>query len=398
MNILKQFEKATKLVNNKKYPQAIKLLKSLPESREVLLHLGNCYKTLGDDKLAYSYYDSAISAIGIQGLSTTDPYPEALNNMGMIHATYCQDKEALFYFNEAIMHSNNKDTRIGSIWNMSHSMLRMYCDGADMNLATAWWAYDQRIKLKNYNQLFNTKPGLLIWDGKKSIDSITVLHEQGVGDRLMFGRYLRLLKDVVKNVVIQTPADCSIFYKGYETCDNVIDTEYGIAFCSLGRCFIENEIPRGDWLSSLYSHNPSSTFRIGVVATGSNIHGNTEYRDTLLENFSVFSKYGDVYTLNPREHSSMFKNYSNYTWEDTIKALNNVDLVVSVDTSIVHLCGSMGVPCLVLMPYKGSDFRWGSTGMDSVWYDSVKIIRNDCSWPDTFLKAEKYVKSFSTGY
>ena len=42
--------------------------------------------------------------------------------------------------------------------------------------------------------------------------------------------------------------------------------------------------------------------------------------------------------------------------------------------------------CWVIMPYKECDFRWGdrSMGTDNIWYKSVKVIRNNCNWDDSF--------------
>ena len=61
-------------------------------------------------------------------------------------------------------------------------------------------------------------------------------------------------------------------------------------------------------------------------------------------------------------------------------------MVVSVDTSLVHMCGSLGRECWMLQPLKETDFRWGdsSMGEDNIWYPSVRIIRNPGSWTQTF--------------
>lgn len=59
---------------------------------------------------------------------------------------------------------------------------------------------------------------------------------------------------------------------------------------------------------------------------------------------------------------------------ETCQILNSLDLVISVDTSIVHACGIMGKPCIVITP-KSSDWRWGETSFVSSWYSSVRILR-----------------------
>jgi hypothetical protein len=59
---------------------------------------------------------------------------------------------------------------------------------------------------------------------------------------------------------------------------------------------------------------------------------------------------------------------------DTAAALTALDLVISVDTSIVHLAGAMGRPAWVLLPY-AQDWRWLRERNDSPWYPSLRLFR-----------------------
>ena len=51
-----------------------------------------------------------------------------------------------------------------------------------------------------------------------------------------------------------------------------------------------------------------------------------------------------------------------------------MDLVVTVDTSIVHVAGALGKPCWLLLPYR-YEWRWGLEGEECNWYDSVCVLR-----------------------
>ncbi|MEP6764581.1 MAG: hypothetical protein ABJB66_09740 [Gemmatimonadaceae bacterium] len=59
---------------------------------------------------------------------------------------------------------------------------------------------------------------------------------------------------------------------------------------------------------------------------------------------------------------------------DTAHVLNALDRVVTVDTSVAHLAGAMGIPTLLLTPFV-PDWRWQLVREDSPWYQSVRIIR-----------------------
>jgi hypothetical protein len=52
----------------------------------------------------------------------------------------------------------------------------------------------------------------------------------------------------------------------------------------------------------------------------------------------------------------------------------NLDAVVSVQTSLVHLCGAIGQTCLALLP-ANPEWRYGLIGEDMPWYNSVRLLR-----------------------
>ena len=57
----------------------------------------------------------------------------------------------------------------------------------------------------------------------------------------------------------------------------------------------------------------------------------------------------------------------------TAAALKNLDCVISVDTSVIHLAGALGVKTYVLLPYD-SDWRWFDAKNPNAWYDSVELF------------------------
>jgi ADP-heptose:LPS heptosyltransferase len=59
---------------------------------------------------------------------------------------------------------------------------------------------------------------------------------------------------------------------------------------------------------------------------------------------------------------------------ETAALMQNLDLIVTVDTSMGHLAGALGKPVWILIP-KAADWRWMLDREDSPWYPSVRLFR-----------------------
>ena len=62
------------------------------------------------------------------------------------------------------------------------------------------------------------------------------------------------------------------------------------------------------------------------------------------------------------------------TLADTAALIDELDLVISVDTSIAHLAGALARPCWVLLPF-APDWRWLLERDDSPWYPTLRLFR-----------------------
>jgi tetratricopeptide (TPR) repeat protein len=63
------------------------------------------------------------------------------------------------------------------------------------------------------------------------------------------------------------------------------------------------------------------------------------------------------------------------TLADSAALLSQLDLLISVDTSMAHLAGALGVPCWILLPRYKTDWRWLQGRSDSPWYPLVRLFR-----------------------
>ena len=63
-----------------------------------------------------------------------------------------------------------------------------------------------------------------------------------------------------------------------------------------------------------------------------------------------------------------------HDFSDTAALISEMDLVISVDTSVVHVAGALGKPIWVLLPFN-PDFRWLTEREDSPWYPTARLFR-----------------------
>ncbi len=63
-------------------------------------------------------------------------------------------------------------------------------------------------------------------------------------------------------------------------------------------------------------------------------------------------------------------------FNDTANIITKLDLVITIDTSMVHLCGALGVETFLILG-TNSEWRWLLNKDDSIWYKSIKIFREE---------------------
>lgn len=81
-------------------------------------------------------------------------------------------------------------------------------------------------------------------------------------------------------------------------------------------------------------------------------------------------------------------------WESTAKLVEKLDLVVSVDTAMVHLAGNLGVPCLLLLN-QVHDWRWGTEKEPERWYPRQTVLRckRKDDWERLLQEADSWVNT-----
>jgi ADP-heptose:LPS heptosyltransferase len=136
------------------------------------------------------------------------------------------------------------------------------------------------------------------------------------------------------------------------------------------------------WQSHLGTKNKP---RVGLVWSGGTTHKDDRRRSIQLkdylrhctDDFDYFSLQKEVRENDTQDlQNSFIRHFSDdlHDFADTAALISQMDLVISVDTSVAHLAASLGKPTLILIPY-APDWRWMLDRDDSPWYPTVKLCR-----------------------
>jgi hypothetical protein len=81
---------------------------------------------------------------------------------------------------------------------------------------------------------------------------------------------------------------------------------------------------------------------------------------------------------------------------DTAAAIMALDLVVTVDTAVLHLAGALGRPALMLTHGRNADWRWQQGREDNIWYPSVRLVRcpdGNADWRGAVARAAFMIRT-----
>jgi hypothetical protein len=83
-----------------------------------------------------------------------------------------------------------------------------------------------------------------------------------------------------------------------------------------------------------------------------------------------------------------------HDFSDTAALIDNLDLVITIDTSVAHLAGALGKPVWVMLKFS-SDWRWLLERSDSPWYPTMRLFRQIRSggWGDVVEEVQAKLKT-----
>lgn len=289
--------------------------------------------------------------------------------------------------------------------NLSHTLLTMG------KLAEAWQEYEYRWDAKTIKTMQRPVTILPQWTGEtpSPADRLLIFNEQGMGDKIQFSRYLTLAAKYFPSgisIVTVTPL-LALFRRSFPDIE-ILDAvpadqtawQWQCPLLSLPLALgtrletIPNQVPylipdplrTNYWKSRIAALDlPASTRKIGVVWKPGSKMKNAALRALTLQQLSPLFNLSGCICLSlqkepdpdkaPWTASGKLIDWSDEfnDFDDTAALAANLDLIISVDTAVAHLAGSLGQPIWLLNRHAG-EWRWLHDRADSPWYPTMRIF------------------------
>ena len=270
-----------------------------------------------------------------------------------------------------------------------------------------------------------------LWTGAESLagKSILVYSEQGLGDTILFCRYLFNLSDLGATVLFspQKPLrgvmKCLTDHvRDVQVVDEInasLEFDYHIPLLSLPMAFQTNARSIPASVPYLFAEKErvarwnatvgTEGFKIGICwhgATSSLYAGRSFHVDNFrdiskIEGIRLISLHKGAGLAQLTSASSMMKvetlgdafDSGPDAFMDTAAVMQLCDLVITSDTAIAHMAGALGVPVWVVLKFV-PDWRWMLDRVDSPWYPTMRLFRQKShgDWTGPFAEIEKAVK------
>jgi ADP-heptose:LPS heptosyltransferase len=153
------------------------------------------------------------------------------------------------------------------------------------------------------------------------------------------------------------------------------------------------------------------TLRIGLAWAGSPGHGGDRWRSIPLAQIALLRNLEGTtfYSLQMGEAAEQVKQLEppaslvdlrdeQEDFADTAAIVANLDLVISVDTSVAHLAGALGKPVWILL-HNAPDWRWFLDREDSPWYPTARLFRQSThgNWQEVLARVERELRKLLAG-
>ena len=367
------------------YEKAIELR---PDYIEAYFNMGNVFHAQGKlDKAARCYQ---------KALQINPEHIDAYANLGKTFKDQGELEKALSCYDKGI---SLKPEHAELLFDRSTVLLLMG------DFYEGWQGYERRFDRPSWKTTYPHHLDIPRWDGSPFIGKTLFIHcEQGFGDILQFARYLPMVKARGGKVVFETLKPLMKLFEGFPGVDALVEglsngdqaegCDFYMPLMSLPGLFgtslktipartpyIHAELKKIEYWNERFV---KKGLRVGLVWEGKDTDPN---RSCPIERFTALAEVQGVQWFGLQKgkaaaqaeelHRGMrlfnigeeFDDFS-----DTAGAIENMDLIISIDTAVAHLTGAMGKPVWVLLKFS-PDWRWLMKREDSPWYPTMRLFR-----------------------
>jgi tetratricopeptide (TPR) repeat protein len=285
--------------------------------------------------------------------------------------------------------------------------------------------FENGLELFEHRWIYNDTPKSEVtfawpeWRGEEiEGKSLIVFDEAGLGDALHYYRFLPLLVEAGARVSFESRSSLRRLLEGQDPRIEFIEKaqpetpyDYCITLCSLPRIFgtrVTN-IPFWTYLEAdpervaMWDRRLGKEgFKVGVCWNGSSHPKSDKMRNAPLSSFAPFAAIKGVRLISLQKNSGVEEiellspefeieilgedfDAGPDAFLDTAAVIENLDLVITIDTSVAHLAGALGKPVWIALKHV-PEWRWLLNRDDSPWYPTARLFRQTsrAKWDDVF--------------
>jgi ADP-heptose:LPS heptosyltransferase/Tfp pilus assembly protein PilF len=401
-NLALIYKKEQKLAKAKKFYK--KALELNPENFNALVNLADIYHAKQKYKASISCYSKA--------LLLKPNNLEVLNSKASLLYEVGKFKKSQKIYDQILSQSDDPKYHL-------HYSFLLFRVG---DLKSAFREYEYRKDIEKVNSLikpFSDK----FWSGEDiSNRTLLVLGEQGFGDNIEFFRFVEILKD-------RYP-DTKLYYRtrkelvkllsskaldGVYAIEDSIDIEYDYCVPIMSIPYILGITKKKELKAKSYPYieisknilqkNKPSTIsknlKVGLCWYGNSMSKELSFSLSDLEPI-LNIKDMEFYSLQLGANSEELDRYGivdlvedSKDFYDTAKAISALDVVVTADSAVAHLCGALDIQAHVLLPFS-KGVMWMNEEGKSSWYNSVYLYKPDIKtkWQEPISHIAKLIKKY----
>jgi tetratricopeptide (TPR) repeat protein len=351
-----------------------------PDNFTAVFNLGSAHLRAAEYREGLEVFVRALK------LAPPERRSEALHHIGLAWETLGQFDTAIQFYDQAIdLNPNDPELRQSRALSVLESG------------KLAEGLFDFECKYFKPPRKPIAQAGIPRWLGEPLDDKhIIVHHEQGFGDTIQFCRFIAQIK-AKKVTVAMPPSLMGLVQSGFKA-DAWVSEEGPFKadyYCSPMSACGALKVEYGHLSGAPYFHADPiklpkrGKLKVGLVWRGSSGYSADVERSMSLADLCPLLEIPGAafYSLQVGEASKEISHlgFDGFIgdltglikdWKDTARAIEAMDLIVSVDTAVAHLAGALGKPTFTLLPWAPA-WRWLRGTNRTPFYDSMRLFRQD---------------------